>query len=75
MKSVADELREEQQARIRALPIEERIRLAIQSGERGLIAFQRAHGLDRRSALLELQRIRQKGRQPSGCIDALLGDQ
>jgi hypothetical protein len=73
MRSVADDLREELQEEVNLLPFEERIALILELGERGLELFRQASGLDRESALRELQRQRQAGRTPSKCMSDLIG--
>jgi len=73
MRSVADALREELQDEVLRLPFEERMALVLRLGERGLELFQQASGLDRESALRELQRQRQASRIPSKCISDLIG--
>lgn len=73
MRSVADDLRDELEEEMLRLPLEERMKLALQLGERGLEMFRQANGLDRETALRELQRQRQAGRTPSKCISDLIG--
>jgi hypothetical protein len=73
MRSVADDLREELQEEVLRLPFEERMALAMRLGERGLEMFRQASGLDRETALRELQRQRQAGRTPSKCMSELIG--
>jgi hypothetical protein len=73
MRSVADDLREELQDEGLLLPFEERMALALRLGERGLELFRQASGLDRETALRELQRQRQAGRIPSKCMSDLIG--
>ena len=73
MRSVADDLHEELQEEVLLLPFEERMALALRLGERGLEMFRQASGLDRETALRELQRQRQAGRTPSKCIAELIG--
>ena len=73
MRSVADDLREELQDDGLRLPFEERMALALRLGERGLEMFRQASGLDRETALRELQRQRQAGRIPSKCMSDLIG--
>jgi hypothetical protein len=64
MRSVADELREEQRRELLALTASERVALALELGERALAIFQSASGLSREEALRELERRRQHGRRP-----------
>ena len=73
MRSVADDLRDELQEEVLRLPFEERIALALRLGERGLEMFRQANGLDRETAIRELQRQRQAGRTPSKCMSELIG--
>lgn len=73
MRSVADDLRDELQEEALRLPFEERMALALRLGERGLEMFRQANGLDRETALRELQRQRQAGRTPSKCMSELIG--
>src|ERR1700681_1485983 len=61
MRSVADDLRDELQDEVLRLPFEERIALILRLGERGLEMFRQANGLDRETAIRELQRQRQAG--------------
>jgi len=55
------------------LPLEERMALVLRLGERGLEMFRQANGLDRETAVRELQRQRQAGRTPSKCMSELIG--
>jgi hypothetical protein len=73
MRSVADDLRDELQEEALGLSFEERMALALRLGERGLELFRQANGLDRETAIRELQRQRQVGRIPSKCISDLIG--
>ena len=73
MRSVADDLREELQEEVLLLSFEERMALALRLGERGLEMFRQANGLDRETAIRELQRQRQAGRIPSKCMSDLIG--
>lgn len=73
MRSIADDLREELQDEALRLPFEERMALALRLGERGLEMFRQASGLDRDTAIRELQRQRQAGRVPSRCMSDLIG--
>jgi hypothetical protein len=65
MRSVADDLRDELQEEALRLSFEERVALVLRLGERGLEMFRQANGLDRETAIRELQRQRQAGRTPS----------
>jgi hypothetical protein len=73
MRSVADDLRDELRDEMRRLTFPERIELALRLGERGLEVFRQANGLDRETAVRELQRRRQAGRTPSKCMSELIG--
>jgi len=73
MQSVADDLRDELQDEVLRLPFDERIALVLRLGERGLEMFCQANGLDRETAIRELQRLRQAGRTPSKCMSELIG--
>ena len=73
MRSVADDLREELQEEVLRLPFEERMALVLRLGERGLEMFRQSNGLDRETAIRELQRQRQAGRAPSKCLSELIG--
>lgn len=73
MRFVADDLREELQDEVLRLPFKERMALALRLGERGLEMYCQASGLDRETAIRELQRQRQAGRTPSKCMSDLIG--
>lgn len=72
MRSVSDDLRDEDAARIARMTPAERVRLAHRLGEANLTLFQRAHHLDRATARRRLERERQHGREPSACMQDLL---
>jgi hypothetical protein len=75
MRSVADALRRQDREELLRLSPAERVRLALALGERDLEAFRAAHSpaLSRHEAARRLDRRRQLGRQPSGCMAALAG--
>lgn len=73
MRSVADDLRDDLHKEMSRLSFRERMELALRLGERGLEIFQKASGLDRETAIRELQRQRQAGRIPCKCISDLIG--
>ena len=73
MRSVADDLRDEFQGEALRLPFEERMALVLRLGERGLEMFRHTNGLDRETAIRELQRQRQASRMPSKCMSELIG--
>ena len=51
----------------------ERLDLAFSLGEEDLESFRATHGLDRRTAIRLLERRRQATRQPSACLERLIG--
>lgn len=55
------------------LSFKERLERVFQLGELKLEAFQKEHGVDRETAIRELQRQRQAGRTPSKCMSDLIG--
>jgi hypothetical protein len=67
MKSVADALRLRNVERVLALPLAERIQLALSLGDQDLDRFMKTSGLDRREALKQLCDAHAHGRQPSAC--------
>ena len=58
---------------VRRVPIPERLELALRLGERDLESFRATHGLDRALAKRLLERRKQATRQPSACLDRLIG--
>jgi hypothetical protein len=75
VRSVADDLRDEDRRALLALSADERVQLAFTLGERDLEAFRLAHDppLSRADAARLLQRRRQAGRRPCRCIEELIG--
>lgn len=75
MQSVADELRNEDRARLAAMSPAERVALALALGDRDLETFRLAHvpPLSRDEARRVLERRRQAGRRRSRCIEELIG--
>jgi hypothetical protein len=73
MRSVADDLRQQDREEARNLSVDERLRRACELGEISLEAFRQAQGVDRSTALRLLQRRRQAGRRPSRCMTELIG--
>ena len=75
MRSVADLLRLDDREAVLHLSPAERVALALALGERDLEAFRAAHHppLSREEAARILERQRQAGRRPSGCMAALIG--
>ena len=73
VKSVASTLRERDAADVRGMTPAERLALAFRLGDEDLESFRATHGLDRRSAIRLLERRRQATRQPSACLERLIG--
>jgi hypothetical protein len=75
MRSVADDLRDEDRRALRALSADERLKLAFALGEGDLHAFRLAHDppLSRTEAARVLERRRQAGRRACRCIEELIG--
>jgi hypothetical protein len=65
MRSVADDLRRDTVKRVLAMPLAERIALALALGDEDLARYMRTSGLDRATAMRELSARRQDGRAPS----------
>lgn len=63
--SVDDDLRARPIARVLALPLRDRIALALALGEADLDLYVRVSGLDRPEALRRLRAQRARGRRPS----------
>lgn len=73
MRSVADDLRDELREQEAQLPFEERLRLILRLGERGLEVYAQANGVDLETARREFERRRQAGRRPSKCMSEIIG--
>jgi hypothetical protein len=75
MRSVADALRAEDRARMRALPASDRVTRALALGRVGLEAFRQAQAppLSAPDAARLIERRRQAGRRSSACLRALTG--
>jgi len=75
MRSVADDIRDEDRRALLALTPDARVRLALELGDCGLDAFRLAHDppLDRAAAARVLERRRQAGRRACPCIEELIG--
>ena len=73
MKSVASALRVRDVTSVRDMSPVERLDLAFRLGEEDLESFRATHGLDRRTAIRLLERRRQATRQPSACLERLIG--
>ena len=69
---MSDDFRQEEREYLLALSPAERVALALRLGERDLQAFRRARGLGREEAIRELERQRQRGQRPSGCIESII---
>jgi hypothetical protein len=68
VRSVADDLKQQDRERVAKLSPEERMRLALELGERDLALFCAAQGLDRAEGIREIRRRRQLGRLPSAVM-------
>ena len=55
------------------MPSAERLELAFRLEEQDIAAYCAAHGVDRDAAVREFQRRRQATRQPSGCVERIIG--
>ena len=71
---MAEELRNEQNARMEAMTPAERVALAHELGERALREFMTANGLDRETAIRRIRRSRRVGRATSRCLESLDAD-
>ena len=71
--SVASVLRVRDADCFRAMTPVERLELVFRLGEEDLESFRATHALDRRSAIRLLERRRQATRQPSACLERLIG--
>jgi hypothetical protein len=69
MRSVADDLREEQLREMAAMTPAERVKLALRLGEEGLRLMMSTQGIDRDEAHRRIRQSRQAGRRPSRCHD------
>ena len=68
MRSVADDLRDQDLRNTSVLPIHERLARAFALGERDLELFMAAKGLSRPEAIRLLRLQRQTGRRKSACM-------
>jgi hypothetical protein len=75
MRSVADDLKTEDQSVLRALSPADRVALALALGAGDLEAFRLAQDppLEPEGAMAVLERRRQAGRRPSRCIEEIIG--
>ena len=71
-RSVAEELRSAERARVAALSPEARVRLALELGRRSLESFAAREGLSLEVARAKLERRRQARRRRSRCLEDLL---
>jgi hypothetical protein len=69
MRSVADDLRREQRRELAQLTPAERVALALRLGQRAAHTFAATRGLSIAEAQRLLRSRRQRGRQPSRCMD------
>ena len=69
MTSVADEFRARTRAQVLALPVAERIQLALVLGDEDAARFARHEGVDRAVAARRLHRRRADGRRTSAAAD------
>jgi len=73
MRSVADRLRRDDAEFLARLTASERLELVFALGEADVAAYCLSHGVDRRTAIRIFERQRQKGRNPSQCMNAIIG--
>jgi hypothetical protein len=69
MRSVADDLRDEQIREMLKLTPGERIELALRLGQRAVEVYMAANRVDRQTAIAALRRAGNAGRTPSKCHD------
>jgi hypothetical protein len=69
MRSVADDLREEQGRNLQALTVEERVALAFRLGERDLEFYMATNHVGRKEAMAHFRRAGAAGRIRSVCND------
>jgi len=69
MRSVADDLREEQRRNVQALTVEERVALAFRLGERDLEFYMATNHVGREEAMAHFRRAGAAGRIRSVCND------
>ena len=70
MRSVADALRQDSALTVAALPVAERISLALRLGEEDVARYRAAHGVSEIDARRVFNRARAVGRLPSRSNDA-----
>lgn len=66
MRSVADQLREQDRARMGALSPEQRVALSLRLGEAGVRVLCAARGVSREEAVKLARALRSRGRRASG---------
>jgi hypothetical protein len=69
MRSVADDVREEQRREVLAMTPAERMELAFRLGRRCVEFYMAAKRVDRETAIAALRRSSRAGRRPSKCHD------
>jgi hypothetical protein len=69
MRSVADDVREEQLREWAAMSPAERMELAFRLGEEGIQFMMAGQRIDRDEAIRRMRRTRRAGRRPSRCHD------
>jgi hypothetical protein len=72
VRSVADDLRARTVARVLAMPVSDRIELALRLGDDDLALFLRTRGMTRDAALHVLRAQRQRERTPSASAQGWL---
>ena len=70
MRSVADELRIEDQRAVAAMTAAERVELAIRLGNESLAVYMATHGVDRKTALHRIRARSQHGRRRCRCLES-----
>ena len=73
MRSVADDLRDEQMREMLKLTPAERMELALQLGQRAVEMYMAANHVDRPTAIAALRRAGNAGRVPTKCHDEARG--
>jgi hypothetical protein len=72
MSTVARKLREDSRERLRRMTGAERLAEALMLGQRAIVAYAAAHGLEPDAARRELERAAQAGRRPSRVMHDLV---
>jgi hypothetical protein len=73
MRSVADKLRRDHAEALARLSAGARLELALALGDADIDAYCRSHGVDQCTAIRIFERQRQRGRNPSPCMMAIIG--